>query len=78
MKDHHSLTLFLVHCWNYRKWLADHFKVPALQELDYTGRKIFQNFSNYSGWHRRSQLMLQAFPSDAVKDIIIAGNHALQ
>lgn len=50
------------HCWNYRRWLSDRFRVPAQDEFDFTSQMVFRNFSNYSAWHRRTQLLDSAFP----------------
>ncbi len=60
----------LVHCWNYRSFLAEAFssltsgprtdKAPIIavrDEFDFTTAMIYKNFSNYSAWHRRSLLL---------------------
>lgn len=49
------------HCWNYRLFLFDHFEMAndamfVRSEFDFTTSMIHCNFSNYSAWHRRSQL----------------------
>lgn len=48
---------FVVHGWNYRIWLADWAELSVLDEFDFTTLKIYQNFSNYSAWQRRSNLL---------------------
>ena len=51
-------TLSLVHGWNYRIWLAEWARLPISDEFDFTSRKIYENFSNYSAWHRRTLLFV--------------------
>ncbi|GLJ43606.1 hypothetical protein SUGI_0907570 [Cryptomeria japonica] len=45
------------HGWNYRRFVAALKKVPDEEELNFTTKKINENFSNYSAWHNRSVLL---------------------
>jgi hypothetical protein len=47
----------LVHGWNYRIWLVNWANVSVVDEFDFTTLKIYQNFSNYSAWQRRSNIL---------------------
>lgn len=38
-------------------------KVPLENEFHFSTRKITTNFSNYSSWHYRSELLPRIFPS---------------
>lgn len=42
------------HCWNYRRFLIRHGEISPLKELQFTEKKIRENFSNYSAFHQRS------------------------
>lgn len=47
----------VVHGWNYRIWFADWGNFSIIDEFDFTTLKIYQNFSNYSAWQRRANLL---------------------
>lgn len=61
----HFLYLYLVHGWNYRIWLSDWLNISIIDEFDFTTMKIYQNFSNYSAWQRRSHLLPKYLNSSA-------------
>ncbi|RWS15486.1 geranylgeranyl transferase type-2 subunit alpha-like protein [Dinothrombium tinctorium] len=48
------------HCWDYRRFIHDFAKLDINEELQYTLRKIEQNFSNFSSWYYRSSLFTEA------------------
>jgi hypothetical protein len=53
------------HGWDYRRWLVSQSNVSSpRKEFDYTTNKIHQNFSNYSAWHNRSNLLPLAFSKE--------------
>lgn len=58
------LVTLSVHCWSYRRYVANTFAVPVADELRFTTSKIEQNFSNYSAWHQRSLSLQQIYASD--------------
>lgn len=51
-------VFLLVHGWNYRIWLAKWASLSVIDEFDFTTRKIYENFSNYSAWQRRQHLFV--------------------
>jgi len=52
------------HCWSYRRYVANTFAVPMEDELRFTTAKIEQNFSNYSSWHQRSNLLQKMYAAN--------------
>lgn len=42
------------HCWNYRRFVVNHFNISANTEIEYSTAKIEENFSNYSAFHHRA------------------------
>jgi len=42
------------HCWNYRRFVAQKCHLSHQLDLEFTEKKIVENFSNYSAWHQRT------------------------
>ena len=45
------------HCWNYRRFIVQLGSLPLEDELAFTAQLIERNFSNYSAWHYRADLL---------------------
>jgi geranylgeranyl transferase type-2 subunit alpha len=52
-----------VHCWDYRRFIVQMSDTPIESELDFSTERIKSNFSNYSSWHYRSELLPRIYPS---------------
>lgn len=51
------------HCWNYREFIVQKAGISPEEEFQFATSKILNNFSNYSSWHYRSQLLSKIFHS---------------
>jgi geranylgeranyl transferase type-2 subunit alpha len=65
-----------VHCWGYRRFLGDFFTIDPGKEFEYTSKKVYENFSNYSAWHRRAQL-IPLLPESERREVIDSGSNRL-
>lgn len=54
-------NFFIVHCWNYREFIVQKAGISPEEEFQFATSKILNNFSNYSSWHYRSQLLSKIF-----------------
>ncbi|GMR48046.1 hypothetical protein PMAYCL1PPCAC_18241 [Pristionchus mayeri] len=45
------------HCWDHRRIVAKMAKLTDEEELEFSGRLIAENFSNFSAWHMRMNLI---------------------
>lgn len=64
-----DLPITLVHCWDYRRYIIRKLnRTMDNEELEYTTRKIRQNFSNYSAWHYRSKLLSNIYGTKSLED----------
>ncbi|CDW54019.1 Geranylgeranyl transferase type-2 subunit alpha [Trichuris trichiura] len=52
------------HCWDYRRLICSLAKRPPEEELEFSEKKVNDNFSNFSAWHYRSKMLSQLRPSD--------------
>ena len=51
------------HCWNHREYVVQKAGISPEEEFNFSTSKILNNFSNYSSWHYRSQLLSKMFRS---------------
>jgi geranylgeranyl transferase type-2 subunit alpha len=56
------------HCWNYRRHVVIQGKFSLLDEFAFTTKKITENFSNYSAWHLRSDLITRIWSGEELKE----------
>ena len=47
------------HCWSYRRFVLALEGVPASTEIRFSRKKLNENFSNYSAWHHRTNLLTE-------------------
>ncbi|KRY17447.1 Geranylgeranyl transferase type-2 subunit alpha [Trichinella patagoniensis] len=54
------------HCWDYRRFVCKISKRNIEEELAYSETKVNEDFSNYSAWHYRSELLPQLYPPNDI------------
>lgn len=60
-----SLILFSVHVWDYRRYIVAKGEFSTEKEFEFCDEKIQKNFSNYSSWFYRSQLLPKLHPHES-------------
>nr|CAH0106996.1 unnamed protein product [Daphnia galeata] len=58
------------HCWDYRRIIVQKSKTSLENELQFSTDKIQKNFSNYSSWHYRSELLPRIYPSSSDESLL--------
>ncbi|RWS24434.1 geranylgeranyl transferase type-2 subunit alpha-like protein, partial [Leptotrombidium deliense] len=48
------------HCWDFRRFVCHSENIPIEEELDFSLKKVEENFSNFSSWFYRSSLFTEA------------------
>ncbi|VDM33953.1 unnamed protein product [Hydatigera taeniaeformis] len=56
------------HAWQYRRWLADFFKVPVKSELKFCEHMIFEDPLNNSAWNHRFYTVIEEGLDETVFD----------
>jgi len=64
------LIFYIVHAWNYRRYILSNMPKPRPErtELTYTKQKILSNFSNFSAWHQRSKVLSSLWASGKLSE----------